>query len=235
MAWKRRVAIAVPLVTASSLVLAGLSGALPFVQQPTDQRVGFDPLSPKEEAEALQIAVDEVPGLVPDTVEAALTTEELLVERNDDTKAAPTARVADVYVYDYEQDVLTRTVVDLGTDTVKEVEQLTGVQLPITQDETYEATQILLADAGLADRVAAQYQAATGRPLEDATTQLRVQALVFDASTMPDRVNEAGKRCGVQRCAQLLLMTDDYAVIDLLPIINLSERTIVSGNAFFGS
>jgi hypothetical protein len=124
-------------------------------------------------------------------------------------------------------------VIDLDTNSVNKVEQLTGVQLPITEDETYEAVQILLADQKLSAELDKQYRTISGRDLEDVSAQLRIQALVFDSSTMPDRVNQAGRSCGVQRCAQLLIMTDDYFVIDLLPIINLSERTIVSGNAFF--
>src|SRR5574341_2201387 len=98
--------------------------------------------------------------------------------------------------------------------------------MPITQNETDRAIQLLVADAAVFAEISAQYQAITGEALTRPEEQLKLTALIYRADAMPDS-NPGAAACGLHRCAQFLIATPSDVVINLLPIVDLSIEALV--------
>jgi len=163
---------------------------------------------------------------------AAFRSEVLLVERHRGGKdpALASRRLADVYVYDYEADQLSRSVVDLDRDVVESVAVVEGAQLPLTEREVERALALVFADDELAERIRADYHRVTGSELAD-PSQLRVSGFVFRADSMPGARSRAAAVCGRHRCAQLLLRTREEVALQL-PVVDLSRRRVLDSHAF---
>jgi len=153
----------------------------------------------------------------------------LLVERHiEDKDADATLRRADVYEYDYADDTLTTTLIDLADGEVDEAVTGQGDQLPLVEVEAQRALELLFADEAFAARLADEFQAATGRPLGDPDADLDVQPIVFRADAVPTAASSAAADCGIARCAQFMIQTTDNVLINLLPLVNLSDAVVVS-------
>jgi hypothetical protein len=202
--------------------------------QSEDDPVGTDPLSASEADAALASITSsggpESGGLEDDDVV-------LLVERHMEAKADEDAglRRADVYVYSYDDDVLTYSLVDLADNSVVETDDLTGTQLPLVEEEIDRATQIAMADPRFVSRLEQEFQRATGRAMGDVQEDVVIQPIVFLAESMPGRATGALAECGDHRCAQLMLQSSDNILINLLPVVDLSADRVLSREGFFSS
>lgn len=203
-------------------------------------RTGYDPLSLAEQELALQQFARQAP-LMARELRGAQHTEVLLVERHQEPKAVVTSqkswpRRADVYMYLYDRDILLHALVNLESRKVEKVERTQDVQLPLTENERIAAQEKVLNNPGIQRAIEAQYQRITGNRLKDAKNpgkELQMRALIFRADAMPGRAQGEGANCGRQRCAQLLISTEDNVLIDLLPVVNLSRGKVVSADGFF--
>ena len=210
--------------------LIGLGVSIAGAQSDDDPR-GVDPLSVEEEAIALGQARGSNPG---ETIGLGDDDVVLLVERHEEPKGdgADGARRADVYVYSYDDDRLTLTVVDLATDEVVRSTVLADTQLPLVAEEVDRAEELALADADLRRDLASAYRQATGRELTDPATQLEIQALIFRADGNPGVRDEAAG-CGRHRCAQFMIQTPDDLLVNLFPVVDLSAGRVVSETGDF--
>ena len=88
--------------------------------------------------------------------------EVLLVERHQEDKQTYAQgrwpRRADVYVYRYADDTLIRQVYNMDTNQVDQVDQVLGVQLPLTEAESQRALAIALADATMRPQLNAEFR-----------------------------------------------------------------------------
>lgn len=191
----------------------------------------YRPLSAQEHAGAVAVARDRAEASAAARTRAATQgagpperTEVLLVERLHEKGGNPPRR-ADVYIYDYATDTLRRTVVDVASGAVHSEEVVQGVQLPLTQPELERALGIAYADAATRAVVEERYREVAGEVLQG-IEQLGVKAFVFHADSKPDGLNDASRRCGIHRCAQLLFYTTDQVVIETQPIVDLSVGTV---------
>jgi hypothetical protein len=216
--------VAIAGLGAAGVAIAGAQG--------DDTPRGTDPLSDTEEQAALDLAQGsggaESGGLGDDDVV-------LRVERHEDEKdegADSDTRRADVYVYSYDDDTLILTVVDLATGEVDSTEDLTGAQLPLTQDEGAHALELATADPDFEQLLATRYRQATGRDLTDPATELEIDPIIFRADNSPSVTGPAAA-CGRHRCAQLMIQTTDDLLVNLLPIVDLSTERLVSQQGFF--
>jgi hypothetical protein len=198
------------------------------------RRTGYDPLSQTEQDLARTLAFQN-PALSVQ-LDQAQQTELLLIERHQEAKSATRQgdwpRRADVYIYNYNTDTLIRTIVNLETGVVDSLETSQHVQLPLTERETAQAIQIALADPKANAAIQTQYQAIAGRALTDPAGQLRIQAMIFRAEARPDQKLGDAADCGLRRCAQLIMATQDDFLINLLPVVDLSGRKLLSANSF---
>lgn len=205
----------------------------PFWGQDT-ARTGTDPLSAEEQARALALAQAHDP--VAALYKNADRVETLLVERWQEEKGALAdgvwPRRAEVALYVYDTNTFVQVVVNLKTGAVDALTTAHNVQYPLTPAEQARAWELALADPATRARIEADYQAQTRQALTNPARQLVAQALIFAADTLPDRVTEATRGCGFERCAQILLMTPDTLVVNVLPIINLSTGQVVSADFF---
>jgi len=96
----------------------------------------------------------------------------------------------------------------------------------LNQREEEQALSLIQTDRALWTTLANRYQTITGEALER-LDQLQVKVSVFHANVMPDRVNAAAQQCGQHRCAQILLFTVDKTLLDMTPIVDLSQEKIV--------
>lgn len=190
---------------------------------------GYDPLT-AQEVDAVVAAALQAEGEEALHAAASGVQEVLLVERHEAPKAAYTSgswpRRGDVYLYDYATDTLIFTTVDVQSGVVVTTERVQGVQLPLAQREAERALALVQADGPLWMTLAARYQAITGEPLTH-IDQLQRKVSVFHADVMPDRLNAAAQRCGLHRCAQVLLFTTDKTLLALTPIVDLSRGEVV--------
>lgn len=217
-------AVAAVLLAAAGVTVAGAQG--------DDTPRGTDPLSEAEEEVARSLArgsgVTESSGggLGDDDVI-------LLVERHEEEKTADDSlRRADVYVYSYDDDVLTLTIVDTATGEVDASTVLRDTQLPLTPDEGARALEIALAAPGFEEALATAFRQSAGRDLVDPLTELDIQPIVFRADANPDSPRSVAQ-CGRHRCAQLLIETPDSILVNLLPIVDLSAGRLASTTGFF--
>ncbi|MBX3015205.1 MAG: hypothetical protein KF832_27045 [Caldilineaceae bacterium] len=212
-----------------------LSSAITAVvpQAPT----GYDPLTEQEQATVVRAAQQAARLTSTRRAQrqgaasaAARQPEVLLSERREATKAdyalGNWPRQGDVYLYDYATDTLIHAIVDVQSGAVITVEQGQGVQLPLNEREEQRALALVQADTTLWDELATRYQMVTGQPLT-ALAQLQIKVSIFQADVMPDQVNAAAQRCGQHRCAQVLLFTVDRTLLELLPIVDLSQGQVV--------
>jgi hypothetical protein len=223
----RRVAIAVGLGLAGVAAVGWtIAGA-----QSDDTPRGTDPLSAEEvetaAAQAQGSGHAESGGLGADDVV-------LRVERHEEDKAVEDTapRRADVYVYSYDDDVLTLTVVNVDTGHVDSSATVPNTQLPLIREEQDRAIQLAMDDPSFAQRLSDAYHEATGRALTDVATEVEVEPIVFRADSNAATVG-AARQCGRHRCAQLMLQSTDDLLIDLLPVIDLSAGRVVSQTGFF--
>ena len=122
--------------------------------------------------------------------------------------------------------VTRHTVVSLPSGTIESEAELSGVQLPLTQNEIARATGIALQNPLVGDRIQQLFREKTGEILGD-LSQLHAKAMVFSSEAMPDSLNAQSQACGVNRCAQLLLYTRDHLTVEVIPIVDLSTGTLV--------
>lgn len=157
--------------------------------------------------------------------------EVLLIERHEQKGAPKGQRRADVFIYDYATNELIQSLVDLNTSKVISSTRKQGIQLPLTEVELKRAKQIVFDDEDERQILEHEYNRITSRVLSD-TSELNIKAFTFTADSLPNRVNEASKQCGVHRCAQLMLYTDENIVFEISPIVNLSEGVVTQRIGF---
>lgn len=209
----------------SSSLLAGVGA-------PWRAPTGYDPLTAEEMAALVTVAQAETAMAAQSAPPAAVMhpPELLLVERHEASKSAYAKgnwpRQGDVYLYDYATDTLIHTTVDVQSGAVITVERVQDVQLPLTANEESRTLALIAADPLLWATLAARYQIVTGQALTH-LEQLQVKVSVFHADVMPDRVNAAAQHCGRHRCAQVLLFTVDKTLLDMTPIVDLSQGQVV--------
>ena len=157
--------------------------------------------------------------------------EVLLIERNEEKGAPSGQRRADVFIYDYSSNELIQSLVDLNTSEVIRSESRKGVQLPLTNKELARAKQIVFEDEDEREILEDEFRRITSRDLSD-VAELNIKAFTFHADSLPNRVNEASKQCGIHRCAQLMLYTDENIVFEISPIVNLSVGVVTQRIGF---
>jgi len=157
--------------------------------------------------------------------------EVLLIERNEEKGAPSNQRRADVYIYDYSTNELIQSLVDLNTSEVIRSERKQGVQLPLTNNELKRAKEIVFEDEDERAILEDEYRRVTSREMTD-VSDLNIKAFTFLADSLPNRINEASKQCGIHRCAQLMLYTQDNVVFEISPIVNLSESVVTQRIGF---
>jgi hypothetical protein len=212
------------------------------VRLPGQSGVGYDPLTGAEQELALRAASvvsgvgaasvrTSTPEAAGEPVVSAPGEEVLLVERHQENKEAMSQgnwpRRADVYVYRYADDTLVHSLYNYESGQIDLVEEAQGTQLPLTQAERELAVEIALGDPALRSLLNGEYTRITGQPLNDAE-QLDVRVFVYIAGAAPELETPAAAACGLNRCAQLLILTPDNATLEYLPIINLSTLKVAS-------
>ncbi len=124
-------------IAALSVTIAGA--------QTDDTARGTDPLSVEETETALGLARGSNPGEALGLGDDDVV---LLVERHEENKDVEDddLRRADVYVYSYDDDVLTLSVVDVATGEVDQSRVVPNTQLPLVPEESERAMDLALAD-----------------------------------------------------------------------------------------
>lgn len=214
--------------------LRSLLLCLPLVLAALPTQAGsLDPLSAAEMERAIQQASSAPPvATTRQLVNNASTPapERLLVERHLNAKGE-TARLADVYAYDYTTNETIISVIDLDTNKILSNKREKNLQLPLTDNELKRASDLIFADDEQRSLLDAEFKRITGKTLTD-PQQLQVKAFVFHASSLPEQLNDASKQCGLHRCAQVLLYTADAVVFEVSPIVNLSAGVITQNIGF---
>lgn len=229
----------VALLALSAAVVIAAPGVAPFRQ---GGGIGYDPLTGDEAQRALDAvqagfgvqsaAVRTAPVAAAGQPAILASAEEVvLVERHPEEKAIMAAgtwdRRADVFVYRYADDTLVHGLYNYATGETTIVEEVQGVQLPLTAAERDLAGRIAFADPATLEFLRSEYRRITGRELT-APEQVDMRAFVYHAGANPETEPPEAARCGVQRCAQLMILADDDITFDAMPVVNLSTLTVAS-------
>jgi hypothetical protein len=215
-------------------------GALPTLRV-GQEGTGYDPLTPQEiEEAAAQSGVqpllarttaqrEQAPATLAANWSPSTHEEVLLIERSPEVKgelsAQAWARRADVFTYRYATDTLVHTIYNYATDSVDSVASHQDFQLPLTAYERDVATALAFADPEFRQYAERAYAELTGRPLTDLQA-LDTRVFVYYAGAAPD-VEPAGmEQCGVNRCAQIMVVAKDATVLEVLPLVNLSTGQV---------
>lgn len=231
-----------------SITVLTLASPTTLAQFTGTAAVGYDPLTPAEQARALQSLQSKgaiAQGLqLPAATDRSMTAsgvpavpaeEVLLVERHQEDKQSYAQgrwpRRADVYIYRYADDTLVRQIYNMDTNQVDQVDVVQGVQLPLTESESQRALAIALADAKMRPQLDAEFRYITQQDLVSAD-QLILKAMTFHADAAPGQDLGAAAQCGVKRCAQLLLAAGDNVALRIIPIVDLSSGAVVQALPF---
>lgn len=223
--------IRLSLICISLICLFISSQAILLAQSATPSAL-YDPLSASEEQAALNAAFAAGAAAGADSITAAsvLKQEVLLVERHQESKeerqSGRARRRSDAYIYDYTANTLRHVIVNMENQEVEVVEELRGVQLPLTSNEAAHAYNLAFSHESLRQRLNDEFRQVTGEALTVAT-QLDIKAFIFTADAMPDAVNEYSEQCGIHRCAQIQFYTKENMVLDVQPIVDLSREIVV--------
>lgn len=226
------------------LAMGGVALAAPalMAQRQAGPPFGVDSLTDEEMAKAVQAvegalgaeaaAVRESPLRAADgSALVAPAHSVVLIERFDEGKealaAGSTARRADVYTYNYADDTLDHAIYDYGDDWLTYVETVQNVQFPLSQEERALATAIAFADPALLAVMQEEYRTLTGKELTG-PEDLDVRAFIYHSEASPETEPPAARVCGLQRCAQLLIVADQQTTFHALPVINLSTLSVAS-------
>ena len=210
--------------------------------QGDDTRRGTDPLSADEvEAAVADSGVSPAsasPGTAgPESFGANGLPDRLvlLVECHLEDKGVSDQRRAEVYEYSYTDDTLTISLVDLADGGVDDTQTVQGTQLPLVDVEAQQALDLLFADPAFRERLDAEYLRATGSPLADPAVDLIVEPIVFLADAVPTVAQGEAAECGVHRCAQFLIQTTDHVLINLFPLVDLSDGVVLTADGVGGT
>lgn len=183
---------------------------------------------------ALQAAsdstIDNASQAVPDS---AIDLEVLLVERHPVEKGAENnaVRLADIYTYEYGRNILHQAIVNLETNAVVSLVQNTKIQLPLTENEINKAIKILSEDGEQFKLILQEYKRITGEEYSD-PSQIEIKAFAFWGDSLPGVSNTESLKCGVNRCAQLLIFTPEHVAFEVSPVVNLSEKKVTQNINF---
>jgi len=147
----------------------------------------------------------------------------LLIERRPAPKGDH-RRLANVFVYQYEDDVLSHMVIDTADHSLVHSIRMTEVQLPLIDDERQHAVNILFSNQTSRGLLEDEFKRVTGKRLNE-LSQIHYKASTFvtDGEPGPDT-----GECGVRRCARILMYTADNVVLDLAPVVDLSRESVLS-------
>ena len=205
----------------AAMLCAGL--ALPELVQAGGKR---DALKPAErEAAAARARHDMRRAYGPRRANQPAEPMQLLLVEQRPSKDVQAPRLADVYHYDYLANELVHDVVDVASDAVLHSERQSGVQLPLVATEIERAKHIVMATPKARRSVSKAYRNIVGSPLRS-LDDLDYKAFIFHADATIEGQANRSARCGVNRCAQLLLYTDDNIALDLSPIVDLSRGRV---------
>jgi|GEM_PF-1319694 len=148
----------------------------------------------------------------------------LLMERRRDKGSV--LRLADAWYYDYEHNETIRKTIDLSSGDVLSSEVVIGTQLPLVEAEITQAFDVLLASAPDRRALGQAYRAVTGKRFKD-RSQVSYKAFIFHPDTVVDGLMPAARRCGVHRCAQMLIYTHDNIALDTAPVVDISTSRVL--------
>lgn len=209
---------------------AGLARSANSRSSEAQSAAPYDPLTEEELRETNSVVRQAELKPEVNSAEAPTREEVLLVQRLDTGKvtkgknAGP--RQSETFIYNYDSDTLRRVMVDLSTNRIEAVEEMQNVQLPLTASEIERALDLVRTDPVIGQTIREQYKNATGTDLSG-LEQLQHKVFIFQADTLPNQVNEASQLCGLQRCAQVLLFTEEKMAFEITPIVNLSQEKII--------
>lgn len=194
----------------------------------------LDPLEPAEVEKARQIQQAYIKQNLPDVLtNQAIEIEVLLVERHPVAKGmeltAP--RLADIYTYDYGQNILHKAVVSLESNKLLSLDQDKEIQLPLTENEIQKAVKILMGSEDEFKLILKEYQQITGKPYTS-QDQIEIKAFAFWGDSLPGVSNSASLKCGLHRCAQILIYTPELVAFEVSPVVNLSTKKITQNINF---
>lgn len=148
----------------------------------------------------------------------------LLLERRRVKGASE--RLADAWYYSYDSNETTHKIIDLTAGSVRSTETVIDLQLPLIDAEISRAFDIVLGSSTDRRALELAYRQVTGTEFAD-RSQVSFKAFVFHPDTVADGLEAAARRCGVHRCAQMLLYTHDNVALDMSPIVDLSTGRVL--------
>lgn len=137
-----------------------------------------------------------------------------------------TERLADAWYYSYPRNETTHKVIDLTAGVVRSAEIVIDMQLPLIDAEINRAFDIVLASTGDRRSLENAFREVTGNEFTD-RSQVSYKAFVFHPDTVADGLEPDARRCGLHRCAQMLLYTHDNVALDMSPVVDLSTSRVL--------
>lgn len=135
-------------------------------------------------------------------------------------------RLADAWYYSYQTNETTHKIVDLTTGSIRSSGVVIDMQLPLVEAEISRAFDIVFSSTDDRSVLAQAYRQVTGTDFSE-RSQISYKAFVFHPDTVVDGLATDARRCGLNRCAQLLLYTHDNIALDMSPVVDLSTGRVL--------
>jgi len=157
---------------------------------------------------------------------AAVPTEPVLLLLELRREKGSVERLADAWYYSYPRNETIHKIVDLASGEVRSEEVVIDLQLPLVDAEISRAFDIVLTSAAHNKALQTAYLQVTGARFLD-RSQVSYKAFVFHPDTVQEGLEPTARRCGLHRCAQMLLYTHDNIALDMSPVVDLSTSRVL--------
>ncbi len=153
-----------------------------------------------------------------------LEIEVLLVEVQH-SKKNRIARIAEVFVFDYQRGVTELHRVNMENDEVIEVIEIASPHLPLNSREQQAATALAVTNDQVRQQLETEYQRAFGRAL---TTfdEIDMKVSVWQPQPHQSNSSEIARTCDHERCALISVFTRDNYSFSLEPVVNLMQNVV---------
>lgn len=191
------------------------------------------PLSSEEQAAATSLALDSATAeLQPRNSTAddsasglpTLENEVLLVELKH-TKKNQGARIAEVFVFDYNRGVTELHRINIEDNRVLEVIAIASTHLPLNDREQQLARALASEDDTVEAQLQTEYQRAFGQSLSS-IADLDMKVSIWQPQSHQSLSSDIASTCEQQRCALISVFTQDNYSFSLEPVVNLMQGIV---------
>lgn len=148
----------------------------------------------------------------------------LLVEPQEQKKTKNhDSKVVEVFVFNHHTHLAERTLVNLSSNTLISSQQISGVHLPLSEEEIAYSIDAVRRDVSVQTKLLEEHATLAHRANKDIMAGLKLRVAIW----VPTTIEHAGdSRCDHERCALISLFDADNISYTTEPVVNLKTGKV---------